>query len=235
MKIKSTGRFETPLYTTAEAARFVGVPTSTFATWAKGYVRQPPARRAVIGTPVVTSFTAERGYPSIPFVGLAEAMVLAAFRHSGVSLQHIRRAVAIISKEIGLDHALASHRLYMDGAVILYDYAEAERDNELSGLTEVVSRQRVFAPVIKEYLTRIEYGRDGWATRLVSPATPKPLVLADPERSFGQPIFIHGGVRVEDVLDRWRAGEPLVEVAEDFGVPPGDVEDILRVSLPAAA
>jgi uncharacterized protein (DUF433 family) len=235
VKIKSTGRFETPLYTTAEAARFVGVPTSTFATWAKGYVRQPPARRAVIGTPVVTSFTAERGYPSIPFVGLAEAMVLAAFRHSGVSLQHIRRAVAIISKEIGLDHALASHRLYMDGAVILYDYAEAERDNELSGLTEVVSRQRVFAPVIKEYLTRIEYGRDGWATRLVSPATPKPLVLADPERSFGQPIFIHGGVRVEDVLDRWRAGEPLVEVAEDFGVPPGDVEDILRVSLPAAA
>jgi uncharacterized protein (DUF433 family) len=235
VKIKSTGRFETPLYTTAEAARFVGVPTSTFATWAKGYVRQPPARRAVIGTPVVTSFTAERGYPSIPFVGLAEAMVLAAFRHSGVSLQHIRRAVAIISKEIGLDHALASHRLYMDGAVILYDYAEAERDNELSGLTEVVSRQRVFAPVIKEYLTRIEYGRDGWATRLVSPATPKPLVLADPERSFGQPIFIHGGVRVEDVLDRWRAGEPLVEVAEDFGVPPGDVEDILRVSLQAAA
>jgi uncharacterized protein (DUF433 family) len=37
------------------------------------------------------------------------------------------------------------------------------------------------------------------------------------------------------VLDRRRAGEPLAEVAEDFGVPPEDVEDILRVALPAAA
>src|ERR1700730_15938408 len=184
--IKTNGRFETPLYTTAEAARFVGVPTSTFATWAKGYVRRRPTRPSVVGAPMVTSFAPERGYPSIPFVGLAEAMVLAAFRRGGVSLQHIRQAVAIISKEIGLDHALASRRLYSDGARILYDYTTAGDDPELSGLTEVVSRQRVFAPVIEEYLKRIEYGRDGWAKRLVSPATVKPLVVADPERSFGQ-------------------------------------------------
>jgi uncharacterized protein (DUF433 family) len=137
--------------------------------------------------------------------------------------------------EIGLDHAPASKCLYTDGAVILFDYAESERDRELGGLTEVISRQRVFAPVIEEYLKRIEYGGDGWAARLVSPTTDQPVVVADPERSFGQPIFIHGGVRVEDVLDRWRAGEPLSEVAEDFGVSPKDVEDILRVALPAAA
>ena len=56
----------------------------------------------------------------------------------------------------------ASRRLYSDGAVILYDYAEAEGNEELGGLTEVVSRQRVFAPVIKEYLERITYGEDGW-------------------------------------------------------------------------
>ena len=235
MSTETNGRFDIPLYTVAEAARFLGVPTSTFATWAKGYVRRPPRRPPVIGAPIVASSVAERGYPSIPFVGLAEAMVLAAFRRSGVSLQHIRRAVPVIEQEIGVEHALASKRLYTDGAVILYDYAEAERDEEFGGLTEVVSHQRVFARVIREYLKRIEYGNDGWAARLVSPATAQPLVLADPERSFGQPIFIHGGVRVEDVLDRWRAGESLVEVAEDFGVPPEDVEDILRVTLPAAA
>ncbi len=231
----SNGRFEIPRYTVAEAARFLGVPTSTLATWAKGYVRHPPGRPAVIGAAIVTGFKAEPGYASIPFVGLAEAMVLAAFRRAGVSLQHVRRAVAIIENEIGLEHALASRRLYADGAVILYDYAEAARDDHLTGLTEVVSRQRVFAPVVEEYLKRIEYGRDDWAARVVSPATTRPVVIADPERSFGQPIFINGGVRVEDVLDRWRAGEPLAEVAGDFGVPPEDVEDILRVALPTAA
>jgi uncharacterized protein (DUF433 family) len=232
---KTDPRFETPLYTAAEAARFLDVPVSTFATWAKGYVRRPPSRSLVTGDPIVTSLRAERGYPSVPFVGLAEAMVLAAFRRGGVSLQHIRRAVAIIEKEIGLRHALASKRLYTDGAVILYDYAEAKQDEQLGGLTEVVSRQRVFSAVVGQYLNRIEYGGDGWAIRLVSPATARPVVVADPERSFGQPIFMHGGVRVEDVLDRWRAGETLAEVAEDFGVSSEDVEDILRVTLPVAA
>jgi uncharacterized protein (DUF433 family) len=226
-------RFDTSLYTVAEAARFLGVPTSTFVTWAKGYVRRPPDRPVVTGAPIVTSFQAAPGFPSIPFVGLAEAMVLAAFRRGGVSLQHIRAAVHIISKEIGLDHALASRRLYTDGAVILYDYAEAEDAAELAGLTEVVSRQRVFAPVVAEYLKRIQYGGDGWAIRLVSPATSRDVIVADPARSFGQPIFIRGAVRVEDVLDRWRAGDAMTEVAHDFGVPPEDVEDVLRVAIPA--
>jgi len=40
---KDDRRFETPLYTAAEAARFLDVPVSTFATWAKGYVRRPPS------------------------------------------------------------------------------------------------------------------------------------------------------------------------------------------------
>lgn len=189
----------------------------------------------VTGDPVVTSFEAERGFPAIPFVGLAEGMVLAAFRRGGVSLQHIRAAVTILEREIGIEHALASKRLYTDGAIILFDYAGAGHDVELAGLTEVVSQQRVFAPVVREYLKRIEYGKDGWAAKLVSPATPRPIVVVDPARSFGQPIFIHGAGRVEDVVDRWRAGDALADVAEDFGVPTEDVEDVLRASLPLAA
>lgn len=226
---------DTPLYSFAEAARFLGVPTSTFSTWAKGYVRRPPGRRTVAGKPIVTSSVEKPGFAAVPFVGLAEAMVVAAFRRGGVSLQHIRAAVATLEAEIGIEHALASRRLFTDGAVILFDYADTRGDAELAGLTEVVSRQRVFAPVVAEYLRRIEYGSDGWPVRLVSPATLRPVIVVDPARSFGQPIFIHGAARIEDVLDRWRAGDALTEVAEDFGVPLEDVEDVLRVALPAAA
>ncbi|MGH3048968.1 MAG: DUF433 domain-containing protein [Gaiellaceae bacterium] len=224
-----------PLYTVAEAARFLGVPPSTFSTWARGYVRRPAGRPEVVGDPILTSVEAPSGYPVIPFVGVAEGMVLAAFRRAGVSLQHIRAAVSILEKEIGIDHALASQRLYTTGAVILFDYADAKSDRDLAGLTEVVSRQRVFAPVVRDYLKRIEYGTDGWAAKLVSPTTERPIVVLDPARGFGQPIFIRGAVRVENVLDRWRAGESIAEVADDFGVPAEDIEDILRVALPAAA
>jgi uncharacterized protein (DUF433 family) len=224
--------FVVPLYTFAETARFVGVPTSTFTTWAKGYERHPAGRRRVIGDPIVSSLPGKPGHAAIPFVGLAEAMILAAFRRAGVSLQHSRSAVDILEREIGIDHALASRKLFTDGAVILFDYAEASRDAEL---TEVVSRQGVFQPVIAEYLERIEYGSDGWPLRVISPATERPVMVADPARSFGQPIFIHGAARVEDVLDRWRSGEALSSVADDFGVPVEDVEAALRVALPAAA
>lgn len=228
-------RFEAPLYTLAEAARFLGVPTSTFGTWAKGYVRRPPGRRAVHGDRIVTSVDAARNFPSIPFIGLAEGMVLAAFRRGGVSLQHIRKAVSILDGEIGIEHALASRRVYTDGAVILFNYADAQQDDELAGLTEVVSRQRVFAPVVEEYLKRIEYGKDGWAKQLVSPTTRDRIVVVDPRRAFGQPIFVHGAAPVESVVSRWKGGEPLAHVARDFGVPPADVEDYLRAAVPLAA
>ena len=227
-------RFEVPLYTVAEAARFLSVPPSTFSTWAKGYVRRPPGRLEVTGAPIVSSVTAEPGYPTIPFVGLAEGMVLAAFRRAGVSLQQIRRAVYVLNEEIGVQHALASERLYLNGAVILFDYAESE-DEHLAGLTEVVSRQKVFAPVVEEYLRRISYAADGWDQRLTSPATERAVVLADPQRVFGRPIFAKGAAPVESVIGRWKAGESIAHVAEDFGVPAGDVEDYLRAAFPVAA
>jgi uncharacterized protein (DUF433 family) len=230
---KTDERFETPLYTVAEAARFLGVPPTSFGNWARGYRVTFRSRRPVVGRPIVTSFEAGRNYPSIPFIGLAEGFVVLAFRRAGVSLQHIRKAVAVLERDVGLQHALASQRLFTDGASVLYDYAESENDEEL--LTHVVTQQRLLADVVRDYLRLVTYGSDGWPEKLVSPATFRRVVVVDPERGFGQPIFIRGGVRVEDVLDRWRAGESLAEVAEDFGVPAEDVEDILRVALPAAA
>src|SRR5207253_1477131 len=97
-----------PLYTVAEAARFLGVPPSTFGTWAQGYRRRFAGRRDVVARPILSSVKAGHDEPSVPFVGLAEGMVIAAFRKAGVSMQHIRKAVSILEREIGLDHALAS-------------------------------------------------------------------------------------------------------------------------------
>ncbi len=120
-------RFEVPLYRMAEAAKYLGVPTATFVTWAKGYVRQPPDRPVVKAQPIVTALPSRgRNYPTIPFIGLAEGMVLAALRSKGVPLQRIRPAVAVLAQTIGLGHALASKALYTDGAEVLYDYAEKQ-------------------------------------------------------------------------------------------------------------
>jgi uncharacterized protein (DUF433 family) len=217
-------RFSVPLYTVVEAAANLGVPRQTFSRWAKGYE-----------APVVTALPGGRGAAVVPFVGLAEGLVVAAIRRAGVPLQRIRPALAVLERELGVDHALASRRLYTDGAEVLYDVADSATtdDDVRDGLRELVvlrSNQRVFTAVVQSYLKRITYADDGWAARLRLPGFPVANVVADVRVNFGQPYFVHGGVRVEDVLDRWYAGESWDDLAADYGVPAREIEDAARVS-----
>ena len=232
-------RFDVPLYSVAETAQYLGVPASTFHTWVKGYVRRPSDRRTVVGAPILSVVAQSGPEPSVPFVGLAEGMVLAAVRRSGVPMQRIRPALLELQASIGIEHALASSALYTDGAEVLYDFAKAQRDDAIAAsardLVVVRNGQRVFTDVIADYLQRIEYASDGYAAIVHLPDYLRRQVVVDPERAFGQPIFVHGGARVRDVLDRFQAGESLTELAEDYGVPVIELEDAVRVASRRAA
>lgn len=225
-------RTSKPLYTVSEASSYLGVPRSTFDTWVRGYERRPTGRRVVRGKALLTSIPG--GRLTIPFIGLAEGMVLAAFRETGLPLQRIRPALERLDKEMGVEHALASQHLYTDGAELLFDYARSRGDKQLRLLTVVRSGQRVFHDVIDRYLKRIDYD-GGWAIRLALPITDEPLLVADPDRAFGQPIFVHGAARLADVMGRIEAGEDDLTVAEDFGVPVEDVRAALASPIRAAA
>lgn len=222
-----------PLYTTAEVSRFIGQPVNTVRNWAFGYTRHPANRKAIHGDAVISAIPAARGVPTIPFVGLVEAQVLAGFRRTGVSLQKIRKAVSVLEGEIGVAHALASRKLYTDGATILFDY-KGDFVEGIGDLVVVETQQRVFVPIIRQYIERITYV-DDWATKLDLPVTRNRVVQVDPARSFGQPLFLRGAARVEDVIDRWAAGDSLTSVAKDFGVPVPDIEEVLRAWMPSAA
>jgi uncharacterized protein (DUF433 family) len=238
-------RFDVPLYTVAEAARYVKVPESTYGTWARGYdrtLRDPRGRRRKVhGDPVIAAFpAAKRSQPVVPFVGLAESMVLAAFRKAGVSLQHIRQTIPVLKAQIGTQHALAFERLHTDGAVILFDFAhrggnDEEAAEQLSGLTRIVDGQRVFAEVVRDYLRRITYGDDGWAAELVLPYGDHEVLKIRPDRAAGRPLFVRGGAPLDDVVSRWRAGDRLADLAADYEVPTDDLEDALRAAVEVAA
>jgi uncharacterized protein (DUF433 family) len=232
-------RFEAPLYTVAEAARALDVPAATFSTWAKGYIRHPPGRSIVEGAAVLTAdIQAKPGSPAVPFVGLAEGMVLAAVRRAGVPMQRIRPALRILSEQLGIQHALASRRLFTDGAELLFDFADRSTDPDVRLALDLVvlrSGQRVFTEIVESYLRRIEYASDGYAERVRLPAYSHAEVVADPTRSYGQPIFARGGARVSDVLERFWAGEELDAICAEFGVPSDELEDVLRVASRRAA
>lgn len=189
--------------------------------------------------PIVTTVPREGpGQPTIPFVGLSEALVLAAVRRSGVPLQRVRPALEMLSKDLGIEHALASQRLFSDGAELLFDYAESSSDPDAPLVRQLVvvrNQQRVFAETVEQYLELIDYGDDGYARLVRLPGYRDAEVVADPARSFGQPIFSRGGAKVVDVLERFWAGDDMETLVEEFGVPRPELEDVVRVASRRAA
>ena len=234
-------RFGTPLYTVTEAARIVDVPMTALAAWAQsGHVCRLPDRSMATIDPTAAHVTvAGADQPSIPFVGLAEALVLAALRRSGVSMQRIRPALRRLEEGLGMAHALASQKLRTDGARLLFEYSEryaADEGGRLArNLVAVRHGQWEFIEAVEVYLRCIEYGADGFASLIRVPAYNHAEVVADPTRACGAPIFERGGVRVDDVVERFRAGEPLVELSAEFGVPADQIDDALRVASRRAA
>jgi uncharacterized protein (DUF433 family) len=209
-----------------ETATFLDVPKSTVHWWARSQDAEHP---------LITCFPSRGRQATVPFIGFAEAFVLSSFRRAGVPLQRIRPAVEVLEREIGVEHALASKRLYTDGAEVLFDYANKSGERKVMELTVVRTQQRQFTDVVKGYLRRIQYGRDGWADSVRLPTYEHAEVIVDPRVAFGLPLVVHGGARVEDLVDRFRAGDSVNEIATDFSVPPEEVEDVIRVATRVAA
>lgn len=220
-------RFSEPLYTIPQAARLVGMNPGTLETWAHGYERQVAGRPTVKQGPVITSVEHAPGQRSIPFIGLVEATVVQAFRRSQLPMQRIRKALEVLGAEGELDHALASRALYTDGANVLYDYANSADDMQLRLLTVVISGQVVFHDLIDEYLKRITFDHDLWATELVVPVTPNPVLRVAPSVAGGDPIFMNGGAPLSAVYSRWRGGESVESIAADYGVPLADINEAI--------
>src|ERR1022692_3718506 len=180
--------YTAPLYRKTEAARIIRVPASTLRSWADGaelggsrHLRKTSPFALITSTQPTTP----RG-PSVPFVGLAEAFVLAAFRSAGVPMQRIRPAVSWLQENIGITQALASERLKTDGAEVLWDYGHRARDMGLVGdLVVIRNRQQVFRPVVNSYLRRVTY-QNGWA-RVINVGGDTVDVTVNPWVNGGQP------------------------------------------------
>lgn len=218
-------KFSRPSYTMGEAAKIVGVAYATLSNWARPYGN---GRRF----PGLITKLEPWSRRSVPFVGLAEAMVLKELRDFA-SLQTLRKALGEISSSAGEPrHFLANERFYLSGADVLYNHSDEVSD--LSELVVVNKRppgQIVFVAVVRDYLKRIkpEFDESGHIKLMRLPYYKVAEVVVDPLRGGGDPIFAQGGCRVRNVLHRFSSGETLESCSEEFGVPVSHIEDALRV------
>jgi uncharacterized protein (DUF433 family) len=170
------------------------------------------------------------GALSIPFIGLAEGMFLSALRRAGMSLQQVWRALELVQTKLGVAHALASRRLFVVGARLVWDVGndgELDTDTRHGARDLIVLKdgQHVFRQVIQQYLTRISHD-DEYADRVGLPNYEVAELVVDPTINFGKPYIAHTGTPLAVVRDMLRAGEAIDAVADDLDLSVDEVTEV---------
>jgi len=217
-----------PAYGIPEAARYLGLPPSTFRAWALGQAGgDRPRFKAALSI-------ADTAGKQLSFLDLVEAHVLSALRRKhGVPLQQIRRARSFLLEKFASPHPLAMYQFETDGLDVF-----VSRFNQL--ITASREGQLAMRDLISAYLKRVEWDNDGIAARLFlftrkprerSLAEEPKTVVLDPRISFGQPVIAGTGLRTSIIAERYKAGESVEELAKDYGREASEIQEAIRCEL----
>lgn len=212
-----------PLYSLREAARIVRIPPATLRSWVIG--RPYPTRSGTQSWPPLVRI-ADPAARRLSFTNLVELHVLSVLRgRRGVRVRNIRKALRFIQEQMGTEHPLADVDTSTDEIDVYVEF--------FGQLWNASQAQRVLRPSLDRYLKRIERDERGLARRLFpivrTGEHPGPrLVVIDPERRFGRPVLDRAGIETSIVAERFRAGESVRQLAEDFTIEPEAIEEALR-------
>jgi uncharacterized protein (DUF433 family) len=226
--------YDRPAYRAPEAARILALPVGTVNAWCFGH-----DYRHGDGTPKRFLRVIEPAQPKrreLSFVNLCELHLLAVIRrHHGVKLAKVRQAIDFLRRELQVPRPLATQKFLTNGVALFVEHA-----GELLNVSE--QGQQALRDDFAMALARIEFGGHGGPvllfpfTRDVSQRDNQPRsVVVDPARSFGRPVVAGAFVRTEVVEQRFRAGDTIAEMAEDYAVPMAVIEEALRFEHRRAA
>jgi uncharacterized protein (DUF433 family) len=198
---------DTPRYTVTGAARSLGIPASTVRSWVRG-----PTRLIDAGA-------------CLSFTNLVELQVLRAIRaRHNIPMSAVRTALVTTSRQLGGEHPLATRRFETDGVDLFLRELDQLYNVSKGGQTAI---REAFEPLLRQ----IERDTDGAPIRLY--VDPDRCLQVDPRVGSGRLTLAHNGGAVEVIRDRFRDGESIPELAEDYGVAAGVIEAALRHMLAA--
>jgi uncharacterized protein (DUF433 family) len=174
----------------------------------------------------------------LSFTNLIEAHVLSAMRRvHGIPLPRVRQALEYATKSLEVEHPLANKQFHTDGINLFVQ--------ELGALVNTSSKQTAIREVLDVHLQRVERNKEGIAERLFPFTRPEykiddlrdspRIIVIDPRISFGRPTVVELGIPVETLVSRYRAGEPIQELADDYDCKVELVEEAIRCALQKAA
>ena len=235
-----------PAYTIAEAAHYLGVSGSTIRYWSVGRPPHTPlikipdlARDSVVISPQSLFVSAASRTPALlSFLNLTELHVLAAIRRQHViSMPKIRKAIQYLVEKIlpegNRRHPLISADLETDKADLFI-----KQYGKLINIGQ--GGQVAMREILQAALQRIERDSDRIPIKLhpftrADTADAPTMITIEPGLSFGRPVISGTGIATEIVAERYKAGESIEELAQDYARPKAEIQEAVRCELKLAA
>jgi uncharacterized protein (DUF433 family) len=221
---------EVPAYAVPEAALYLGIPVATLRSWVIGR-HYPVAAGERFFSPVIE--LADKKNRRLSFVNLVEAHVLNAIRREHeIRLPKIRRAIAFLRNKLHSKHPLSDQQFETDGLDLF-----VQKYGQLVNITQ--EGQLAMRSVLQSFLKRIKRDTQGMPKKLYlftrRGEAGEPLaVVMDPTISFGRPVLEGTGIPTTMLAERYKAGDSLDELAEDYGRPKQEIEEAIRYEIRAA-
>ena len=216
----SKGRFlegvdprEQALYTPADASCYLGINSQTLSTWLWGR-KYPTVGGERFFHPLID--VADKENQLLSFFNLAELHVLAATRYQhNVTMKAIRTAMDTIERLYSSKHPLISKDFKTNGKDLFTQSLDENTNLSTPG-------QLNFKTVMDLFLAHVVADEHDLVKKIF------PLIAGQPDDrtisithgiASSQPIIDGVGVPVWVVHNRYKDGETLKDIADDFGVP----------------
>jgi uncharacterized protein (DUF433 family) len=214
-----------------EAAHYLQIPPATLRSWVVGRYYPTRAGRSFF-KPIINLPGKARNLLS--FMNLVEAHVLDAIRREQeVRLPKVRTALDYLRSRFPSRHPLTDQKFETDGLDLFI-----ERYGQLINISQ--AGQLAVRSLIKAHLRRIERDPHGIPIKLYlftrrREADEPRAVVIDPYVSFGRPVLVGTGITTAIVAERYKAGESIDSLADDYGCQRFEIEEAIRCELQAQA
>ena len=209
---------EVPAYSAVEAAQYLCIPTTTIRSWISG----TKSARKVIDLP-------RPNHLLLSFFNLVEAHALRSLRTiHGINLPRIRRALDHVKSKRGWERPLIHEGFMRDGVRLFIEH--------LGHIVDAGARGQIaIQEVMRAHLERIEWENELAArlypfTRLNGSDGPR-SVFIDPRFSFGRPILKESHIATAVIAERYKAGDSVDNLAQDYGCSRLEIEEGVRCEL----
>lgn len=229
---------EIPIYSIPQAAQYLRLPKDRLRSWVKGWFSETKAEKRFFEPLIKLYHNSFELRPQskttlLSFTNLVEAHVLIAIvKAARFDQKQLTTELDYINRHLSTPQLYAGREFQIKGIDLLFE--------RLGQQLAASDREQEARQILKTYFDRIVRDEAGLPiklfpfTKLSGSDEPK-TVMIDPRISFGRPVLAGTGIPTAMLAERYKAGDSIDELAEDYNCDRLQIEEGIRCELQLVA